>query len=178
MRALPLVWVLMGCPGNRVPHYESQVPVHVRQASLSLAGTVSAGRYRDGRDPFEIIIPEGWIARPGPADGPLRVTFEQIGTGARVEVWSYVESDLKPRRRERCNWTYSGSGHFSVLSGDGLDVQTATCVPEEPRADRLFAYMVAKGGRGYHFEVYVPTDGLVAGKAAGEGVIAGLDWLE
>ncbi len=143
---------------------------------VEFAGVVQGGRFRDQQQHWELVIPEGWIARPGSESSPLRVTLEQVGTGTHLEVWTYSGTDLTPRRRERCNWTFVDEGHFAVLPQELNPIQTATCVPEEPRSDRLFAYMVAVRGRSHHFEIHVPTDALVEGKSAGEAVIQGMSW--
>ena len=55
-------------------------------------------------------------------------------------------------------------------------VQTATCVPNDPRHDRMFAYIFGIDGRTFQLEVHVPTDDLVGGKAAGEAFLQGLAW--
>ena len=85
------------------------------RGDLAAAGVVAGGQFRDLQHQWELAIPEGWIARPGQATSPLRVTLEQVGVGTRLEVWTYGGSDLTPRRREHCHWTYVDPGHFAVL---------------------------------------------------------------
>jgi hypothetical protein len=174
IRALAISILVVGCArnGNGLfsPSPERVEPPRARNP----AGSVVDGRFHDDRDGWEVAIPEGWVARPGPADGPLRVVAELVGTGTRVEIWSYSGSDLSPRRRGQCIWTYIDAGHFSAVPAQS--VQTATCVPNDPRDDRMFAYILGVDGRTFQLEVHVPTDDLVGGKAAGEAFLRGLAW--
>lgn len=176
MKQLGLLALAIGCAKQRVvPEMTGSTRAEV-QGESSAAGVVDDGQFRDLQHQWELAIPEGWIARPGQAASPLRVTLEQVGVGTRLEVWAYEGSDLTPRRREHCLWTYVDTGHFAVLPVTLGPVQAATCVPEEPRSDRLFAYMVVWGGVSHHFEIHVPTDALVDGKASGEAAIRGMSW--
>jgi hypothetical protein len=174
IRAVWISLLVVGCARNGNGLFSPPPEQFETPRARNPAGVVADGRFSDQRDGWEVAIPEGWVAHPGPAGGPLRVVAELVGTGTRVEIWTYTGLDLTPRRREQCNWTYIDAGHFSAVHA--RSVQTATCVPNDPRDERMFAYILGVDGRTFQLEVHVPTDDLVGGKAAGEAFLRGLAW--
>jgi hypothetical protein len=143
---------------------------------LTLAGEVSEGRFRDGRHGWELPIPEGWVARPGPEAGLMRVAMERVASDVRVEIWVFPGGgDLTARYREGCFWSYQDKGHFTALEGDG-EVHTATCIPDDPAGHRIFATITRRGGQILQVEVHAPPDRLVAAKEVGDALTRGLIW--
>jgi hypothetical protein len=143
---------------------------------LSLAGEVISGRFRDRRHGWELPIPEGWVARPGPADGLMRVAMERVASDVRVEIWVFPGGgDLTARHREGCFWSYQDVGHFTALEGGG-DVHTATCIPDDPAGHRIFATITRREGQILQVEVHAPPDRLVAAKEIGDALTRGLIW--
>lgn len=119
------------------------------------AGEVIDGRFVDLRAEFSVDVPEGWEARPGTDDRPLRVVLVHAATGARVEVWSYEEAEAKPRPRPGCAWTFEDAGPYQSLRVRE-ELRVATCRPHDPREPHVLGMYLARDGRSWHIEVVVP----------------------
>ena len=111
---LPLLFLALSCAGCRpkgpVVGAESQAPPELPVP----AGELVEGRFVDRRWGFSLDLPEGWTAEPGPDAGSLRVRLVDQETGARVELWAFVDLDQQPRPRADCEWTWVGTGRFRV----------------------------------------------------------------
>ncbi len=175
MNTLWMAFVL-GCT-SRGPMVGQPVHGSVMEApAVALAGEVRDGRFRDRQHGWELPIPEGWVAHPGPDAGLMRVALEKVATQVRVEVWVFPGGgDLSARRREGCLWTFQEVGHFTALELDG-PVHTATCVPEDPDGPRIYATIARRGGQILQVEVHAPADLLVAAKEEGDAITRGLIW--
>jgi len=172
-----LWWALiLGCP-RTAPLPEAQGLSSVVEASAeALAGEVREGRFRDRRHGWELPIPEGWVAYPGPEAGLMRVAVEKVATAVRVEVWVFSGGgDLSARRREGCFWSYEDQGHFTALEGAG-PIHTATCIPDDPAGPRIYASITRRAGQILQVEVHAPADRLVAAKEEGDALTRGLIW--
>ena len=171
------VWLMLACARQPAgPGMGGAVPARLEVADArAMAGEVRDGRYHDRQYGFSLDIPEGWVARPGPDMGLMRVSVANVPTGTRVEIWTFSGSDLSPRVREGCMWTFQGDGHFAVL--DRVEsVRVATCVPADPMGDRVFAYIIGLDTHVLQVEVHAPSSALIAGKDAGDTVVRGLSW--
>jgi hypothetical protein len=172
----PLLLLLLGCPAQ-VP---SPQPYGTEQASpetvQDLAGKIRDGVFRDEKHGWELSIPEGWVAYPGPRGGLMRVAVDRVASDVRVEVWVFPgTADLSARQREGCFWSYQSEGHFTALLGGG-PVYTATCVPDDPARPRIFATITRREGKTLQVEVHAPAEMLVEAKRAGDALTRGLVW--
>lgn len=175
MRWLGLLLVTACAPKPGVP-VGPEVVDEAGPPQVPLAGEVVQGRFRDARHGWELPIPEGWIAQPGPESGLMRVAVERVASDVRVEVWVFPGGgDLSARHREDCFWSYQEQGHFTALESDG-PVYAATCVPTDPQGKRIFATITRRHGHILQVEVHVPPDRLVAAKEAGDALTRGLIW--
>ena len=88
--------LLLGCPAQ-VP--TSKVPVAdgaIQAETGPLAGEVSDGRFRDQRYGWELPIPEGWMARPGPDAGLMRVAVQRVASDVSPRPPALSPSTLRP----------------------------------------------------------------------------------
>jgi len=161
-------------------HRNSEVGAPEIETGLAIMGPAGSGTvidaiFTDRTFGFTIPVPEAWVAEPGPETGQMRVAFDHVPTGTRVEMWVFGAGSLEPRMREGCKWTFRDTGHFSVLESMG-EVAVATCVPDDPEGERVYAYIFERADRVVQIEVHSPAAALVAGKSAGDDVIRGLRW--
>ena len=178
-RAAALALVAAACAGRRrLPPWPEDAGPRSREEAPDLSqvtGMVAGGLYMDGTLPFWIDVPAGWRARPGPGDGALRVALVHPATGARVTVHAWPDGPLRPRGEEGCAWTFEDRGDYAGLLVPG-EVVVATCVPLDPEAPRVFAWLVERAGRAWQLDLRVPPEHLLAGLEAGEALLATARW--
>jgi hypothetical protein len=141
--------------------------------AVALAGSVSQGSYVDGSYPLTMTVQEGWVARPGASDAPLRVVLEHIPTEASLEVWVFHEGSTAPRPRAGCEWSFADEGAYQLLrSPDARSV--ATCVPDDPEGVLVLGTTMVRSALAYHFELLVPPGRLLQARRAAEEMLRGV----
>lgn len=150
-------------------------PVEAGRSVPIPSGQVVEGRFVDAVYGLSIAVPEGWVAILGQGDGPFRVRLDHAATGVRLEVWSFPGELGHPRPRSDCTWSFSDTGPYRTLAGTG-SVTVATCLPDDPARDRVFAWLVGHEGRTWDFELRVPGEVLADGQTLGEEVLRTVRW--
>ncbi len=137
------------------------------------SGTVLDGNYHDGSYPFSVPVGEGWVAREGTSDGPLRVALEHVPTSAVLEVWVFHEAFTAPRPRAGCTWSFSDQGAYEQLRSP--EARTiATCVPDDAEGELVLGTTMVRAALAYHFELRVPPGRLLQARRASEGLLQGV----
>ncbi|MEC7948065.1 MAG: hypothetical protein VX265_10900 [Myxococcota bacterium] len=151
---------------------DAQPPVRVE---VEPAGVVVEGRFEDAAGGFSVGVPEGWRARPGPGPGLLRVSLTDPATGVRVEAWrlSSETSTLQPRNG--CHWTFADAGTYRDLPVFDA-VRVGTCMPDDPMAPRIQAWLLQRGGFAWQLELHLPQVGMVAARRAGLAALGTARW--
>jgi hypothetical protein len=137
------------------------------------SGFVHDGWFRDETHDFEVPVLEGWVAEPGPSTGLMRVAMVHVSTDTRIEFWTFEGTDLQPRVREGCTWSFTAEGRPHPVAST---VVIATCVPDDPEGRRVFGTIFCDAVQTMQIEIHPPNDALVEGKEAAEGVIRQLRW--
>ena len=137
------------------------------------AGLVHDGRFTDETHGFEVPLLEGWVAEPGPSTGLMRVAMRHVPTDTRIEFWLFEGTDLQPRVREGCTWSFTTEGRPHSVSSK---VVLATCVPVDPTGRRVFGAVFSDATKTMQIEIHPPNEALVEGKDAAEMVIRQLRW--
>ncbi len=132
------------------------------------SGLVHDGVFTDETHGFTVPLLEGWVAEAGPASGLMRVAMEHIPTDTRVEFWLFEGSDLTPRAREGCEWTFQDVGRPHALSEA---VVIAVCTPLDPSGRRVFGTLFGVVDRVMQVETHAPNDLMIEGKDAADRVI-------
>lgn len=141
--------------------------------AVVLSGAVIAGVYRDDRWALQVPVPEGWTARPGRDDTPLRFSADHVGTGARVEILALPAGATAPLARAGCAWDFIDTGRYRGLAVPD-EVTVATCSPEDPAAPHVFAVLLPREGLTWSLEIAALPQAMVAGKQAGEELLRGV----
>lgn len=137
------------------------------------AGVIAGGTFEDATWPLKVPIPEGWTARPGQADSPLRLSAEHALTRARVEVFALPAGSVEPPPRAGCAWDFVDTGRYRGLSVTD-EVTVATCTPDEPSAPHVFAVLLLRPELTWSLTVSAWPEQMVAGKEAGEALLRGV----
>ena len=161
-----MILFLLACPPK--PTEVLVIEPKPEVISEPAAGTLSAGRFTDGRHEFEIAIPAGWQAEVWPDSGPLRVSLEHAETGARVEAWAFEHRLSAPAPRGNCTWRFIDAGIYREVLRPRL---VASCSPTDPKQPRISAYILDQGAMTWQLELHVPVERLSAGRKAGEAVL-------
>jgi len=166
-------WLLfLGC-ATKIVSFDVGEAVEVPSMAIARpAGLVHDGVFTDETHGFSLPILEGWVADAGPESGLMRVAMLHVATDTRIEFWVFPGSDIEPRVREGCVWSF-GSEARPFLGGP---VRVATCVPDDPTARRIFGTVFSNSARTMQVEVHPPNSALVEGREAGERVLRSLRW--
>lgn len=172
-----LAATLVGCRGTRpapqgVVLPEAPPPVRVE---IEPAGAVVEGRFEDAEGDFSLGVPEGWRARPGPGPGPLRVSLTDPATGVRVEAWRLSIGTTGLERRTGCHWTFMDAGTYRDLPVSDA-VHVGTCMPDDPMAPRIQAWLLQRGDFAWQLEVHLPQVGMIAARRAGLDALGTARW--
>ena len=170
-----LLWACGACGPSGPPPSGGPEPTARVLRSEQPSGAIEGGRYADGTRPFSLAVPEGWRAQIGTIDDPMRVRLHDPATRTEVRVYVYAVDVVEPRPREDCTWTFSTTGGFRALPGV-REVLAATCTPDDPADDRIFAYVLIRSGWLWQLEVHAPPRDMTGNKAIGEGVLRSLRW--
>jgi hypothetical protein len=167
-----LFW-LLACGPKLGPAVDDVGLDPTSMAAARPAGFVHDGWFADETHGFEVPVLEGWVAEPGPSTGLMRLAMLHVPTDTRIEFWTFEGTDLQPRVREGCTWSFMTEGR---PRGVASDVLVATCVPDDPEGRRVFGTMFCDEARTMQIEIHPPNDALVEGKEAAEVVIRQLRW--
>jgi hypothetical protein len=168
------IWLLivLGC-GPKTVSYDVGETVEVPSMAIARpAGLVHDGVFTDETHGFSMPVLEGWVADAGPESGLMRVAMLHVATDTRVEFWVFPGSDLEPRVREGCAWSFRSDAR-PLLGGP---TRVATCVPDDPTARRIYGTVFSVDARTMQVEVHPPNTALVEGREAGEVVLRSLRW--
>lgn len=176
-----MIWLwLLACATCRPP--EPASPTERRRAArpprqvlTEPAGEIRGGRFIDAGRPFSLAVPPGWEALPGTREGRLRLGLRHLESGARVRIYASAPGPLDPVPRRGCTWTFEADGRFRALPDAG-EVRVATCTPDDPEGDHIFAYLLIRSGWLWQLEVHAPSEGMVQAKDAGDQVLRSLRW--
>ena len=139
------------------------------------AGEVVDGRFVDAEGGFSIAGPDGWQVRIGPRTGERRVVLTDPDTGLRVEIWRLPETLAGLAPRPECIWTFDDHGPYRDLPI--IDAQTVgTCMPEDPIAPRIQAWLVERGGANWQVELHLPGARMLEARRTGLAVLATARW--
>jgi hypothetical protein len=149
------------------------VPVAPEAPPPTAAGSTLEGVFHDGSYPFSLPVEEGWVVHPGMSDAALRVSFEHVSTGARLEVWVFHEETTTPRPRAGCSWTFSDQGSYEQLRSP--EARTiGTCTPDAPGDELILGTVLVRDALAYHFELLVPPGRLLQARRASESLLRGV----
>lgn len=140
------------------------------------SGAVVDGVFHDATHGLTIRLPPGWTAEVGADAGELRVRLDGRGANpTRVEVWRFPGADLSPRPKSGCAWTFQDLGPHHGVPGSE-DLMLASCTPNAPAADRVFAWMTTRGGATWQLEVHAPWARMLEGHDEGAAVLQTIRW--
>jgi hypothetical protein len=168
-----LLLLLIGCKKAAPPAPQLEPALDRPPAP---AGTVVDGVFHDAVHGITVRLPPGWSAEAGAADGALRVRLDGRGSNpTRVEVWRFAGAELAPRPKEGCSWTFQDLGPYFGIPGTE-DLVLASCTPDAAGAPRVFAWVVARGGATWQFEVHAPWARMLDGHREGAAVLQTIRW--
>ena len=140
------------------------------------AGTLGQGQFVDAVYGFSLGVPQGWSATLGSRDEARRIRLHDPQTDTWVDV-RVPESGVTFAPRKGCTWTFQDRARYRLLPGEVL-LETGTCMPDDPRERRVFAYVSRLHDQLVVVEVHAPGDQLAAAKRAGDHVVSTYRWRE
>lgn len=168
--------LLAACPRPPGPLEEASPTPTAAVVVPSPAGIVEEGTWRDQEFPVTLAVPEGWVVQPAPRGGVLRVVYQHVATGTRLEVWAWSDGDPTPRPRAGCWWTFDDAGSYETLRIPG-PLRVATCTPSRAGDPRVLGTYAVVDGVAYHLEAIVPDGRLVEALPVVDEVLSSVRFL-
>jgi len=168
-----VIALVLACASRPQPQATPYVAKRQDMAKARPSGVVHDGVFTDEMYRFSLPIEEGWVAQPGPETGLMRVVVRHVATETRVELWAFSGTDLEPRIREGCDWTFKTKGRPRAFAEEVL---LATCVPKDATARRVYGTIFVRDQTLFQAEIQPPNSSLLEGRQLGKALIDGLTW--